>query len=267
MNGTSKELMGVYKESTPISSIYNGDLLVWGGNKVSKLIRGKFIDSSTESDWYYYKEGEVNNSYKVPINVDSNTKEFELELEDGILYSHQFCYTQLEYITINYDTTIGSLTNLFKGCENLIEVDMSECKITHNTSMFGMFSDCSKLKKVDLSGWHIEDVENVQDAFCYCKNLTTIKFGYIDFINLKHTNYMFFRCNSLTDVSGTIKGLMVNIDLSDSPLTNDSAMVFINGLEQVDTAKTITFKASTYNTLTDEQIAIATSKGWTIAKV
>lgn len=38
---------------------------------------------------------------------------------------------------------------------------MSECKITHNTSMFGMFSDCNKLEKVDLSGWHIEDVENV----------------------------------------------------------------------------------------------------------
>lgn len=42
-------------------------------------------------------------------------------------------------------------------------------------------------------------------------------------------------------------------------------MVLINGLANVTTAKTITFKTSTYNTLTEEQKAVATSKGWTIA--
>ena len=34
MNGTSKGLVGVLKDSTSISSIYQGEKLVWGKNQV-----------------------------------------------------------------------------------------------------------------------------------------------------------------------------------------------------------------------------------------
>lgn len=85
-----------------------------------------------------------------------------------------------------------------------------------------------------------------------------------DFSNAIGFSNTFLRCNSLTNVVGTIKGIKANIDLSSSPLTNASAMVFINGLETVTQSRTIKFSATTYSTLTDEQKNIATSKGWTI---
>lgn len=55
-------------------------------------------------------------------------------------------------------------------------------------------------------------------------------------------------------------------NLSYSPLTADSAMVFINGLEEVTETKTLSLKDTTYDSLTEEQIAIATSKGWTVTR-
>lgn len=41
-------------------------------------------------------------------------------------------------------------------------------------------------------------------------------------------------------------------------------MVFINGLTP-QTNGSITFAKAVFNTLTEEQIAIATAKGWTVA--
>ncbi len=77
---------------------------------------------------------------------------------------------------------------------------------------------------------------------------------------------MFKGCTSLTTVKGKNNVFAVDFVLSDSPLTNKSAMVFINGLSDVASTKEITFKRTTYDTLTEEQIAMATSKGWSVIR-
>ena len=78
---------------------------------------------------------------------------------------------------------------------------------------------------------------------------------------------MFGSCSKLTTITGPITGITTSIDLKDSPLTHDSAMVFMNGLKTVTGTKTITFKSTTYKTLTEAEIAAATAKGWTVASV
>ena len=75
---------------------------------------------------------------------------------------------------------------------------------------------------------------------------------------------MFDACYALTTITGPITGISVNIDLGSSPLTHDSAMVLMNGLNTVTGTKTITFKSTTYGTLTEAEIAAATAKGWTV---
>lgn len=268
MNGTSKELVGVLKDSTSISSIYQGEKLVWGKNQIqSMLVTGKFTDDSTESDWYYYYEGNVNDASKRAIEVNPQTKEFSLKIEDGF-YWDLFCYTKIEHI-YNFPEAkdAGIFNGIFKGCQNLISVDMSNVKSTEVTSIFEMFSECNKVQIIDLSGWKLTNLTTVQDAFAECRQLHTLKLGHINFSNVTRIPYMFFHCDKLSNVSGTLEGIKADIDLSYCPLTNESAMVFLNGLAGVSSTKTITFKASTYSTLTDEQKSMATSKGWTIAKV
>ena len=79
-------------------------------------------------------------------------------------------------------------------------------------------------------------------------------------------NRMFDDCSSLTTVTGPITGIKVDLNLSYSPLTADSAMVFINGLSRVTSKRTLKLKSTTYDSLTPEQIAIATSKGWNVTR-
>ena len=71
-------------------------------------------------------------------------------------------------------------------------------------------------------------------------------------------------CSKLTMITGPITGISTSIDLQSSPLTHDSAMALMNGLNTVTGTKTITFKSTTYETLTEAEIAAATAKGWTV---
>lgn len=74
-------------------------------------------------------------------------------------------------------------------------------------------------------------------------------------------------CGKLENV--TFEGVIgQNIDFSDSPLTRKSALSVINHLKDVSgtgTTLTVTFSSTTKVLLTDEDKAIATQKGWTIA--
>ncbi|MCD7721791.1 MAG: DUF285 domain-containing protein, partial [Prevotellaceae bacterium] len=111
-----------------------------------------------------------------------------------------------------------------------------------------------------------------------CSSLTSLKLGdKWDMTKVTDFSYMFRNCASLTDVTGTVTGLgagvtsssstYTTLDLSSCPLTRESALVFLNGLASgCKYDMTITFSSTTYALLTDEDIKIATDKGWTVAK-
>ena len=95
------------------------------------------------------------------------------------------------------------------------------------------------LLTLDLSNFDTSAVTSMGSMFSSCRGLTNLEFGH---------------------------GCKTSISFSYSPLTNTSAMSVINGLDEVSATHTVTFKATTYDTLTEEQIALATSKGWTVAR-
>ena len=91
-----------------------------------------------------------------------------------------------------------------------------------------------------------------------------------DVRSIKDDNYnyngIFYRCLSLENVVGKFEGAKTYLVLSDCPLTVQSAMVFIDGLATVTEKRTLALSRTTYDSLTKEQIAIATSKGWTVTR-
>lgn len=68
MNGTSKGLVGVYKTYTPINAIYNGDVLVWGLNNLPTNLVGKFDDSATDVDYWYYSNSSTGSMVNIAVN-------------------------------------------------------------------------------------------------------------------------------------------------------------------------------------------------------
>lgn len=123
----------------------------------------------------------------------------------------------------------------------IISLDTSKA-----TSMEYMFANSSSLESVDCD---------------------------MDLSSMTNANLAFAACPKLTDINGLYN---INVDISfySSPLVNTCAEQIIMALKNLKNSsgimvyppRTITFSSTTYNTLSSTQLALATSKGWTVAK-
>ena len=187
-------------------------------------------------------------------------------------------------------SNVTDMTSMFQNCSSLTSLDLSDVNANNVTDMSYMFSDCtsltsinltnfgtggalklnrmfagcSSLSSLDLSTFNTLNVENMQYMFFDCTSLETLNIDGWDFRKVKDLTNIFSLCSSLTTVIGEFEEISVSIELNFCPLTRESALAFINGLKR-NIKRIITFKNSTYSSLSEEDIALATSKGWTVA--
>lgn len=107
-------------------------------------------------------------------------------------------------------------------------------------------------------------LENADYMFNYCGRLISV--GKLDFSNVTSAIQMFYHSNKLTTLGG-FTGLKVNFDLSYCTLlTKESILNVINEAADVTASpKSIYLGETNLAKLTDEEKAIATNKGWTLA--
>lgn len=157
-------------------------------------------------------------------------------------------------------SNVWNMSTMFKGCSNLTSIPAFD---TSNVSyMDGMFYGCSSITTIpafDTSG-----VYNMENMFYGCSNLTSIPELDASLVGYHGdaADNMFYGCTSLTDCGG-FKNLLYDIDLRYSPLTHESAMNIINKVATTN-GHAITFSKVTYDTLSEEEIKIATDKHWGI---
>ena len=167
----------------------------------------------------------------------------------------------------NFDTSkVTNMEGMFESLENLTSLDVSNFDTSKVTNMMGMLAYLSNITSLDVSNFDTSKVNQIKYLFCFDSKLENL---YLNF-NLNQTDDMYLstfeHCVSLKNVVGKFEGAKYDLDLSFSPLTPDSAMVFINGLATVTEKRTLHLSRTTYDSLTNEQIAIATSKGWTVTR-
>jgi hypothetical protein len=182
---------------------------------------------------------------------------------------------EIEFPSINLAFISGS----FYGCSSLKEIDLSPITSTATSSAGRRFSvvfaGCSSLKKIILPQHWAGVFSNFYLPFSKCTSLEYIDFGNVDFSALSSItstggNEGFNPCSKLTTIKNGLYNLKGNLRLAKSPLTRESVLEIIDnvydyrGNGNSSTTKTITLKATTYETLTAEDIAIATAKGWSI---
>ena len=219
---------GIFYNGTEAEKVYLGENLVW--EKSGKPVVSTHTIMGKFSDDSTEADWKcIINSNTVTLPVDPVTKEFGYDIKGN---------------------KVNRVSSMFCDCSKLISLDLSNLVYLSDgldfLGMWDMFNDCSALTTLNLSGWNISKTPYMNNTFYHCYTLTTV-LGPITGIGASWTN-------------------ATTLNLCHSPLTNASAMVFINGLAEVTTAKSIEFKASTYDTLTDEQIAVATSKGWNVVR-
>ena len=193
---------------------------------------------------------------------------------------------------------------MFKGCTELLSIDLSNWNTQSLKDIMYFFDGCQKLQTINFSGWDFSPITNMKYAFQNCKALESLPLislknkgtsfgstsaschkmlygcsglksfgGFIDTesVNWSSSDYApFYSCSELETIEqfGVIKSSNFYIN-NCSKLTVESLMVLINALyDYVADGNTATHSFTIGSTnaakLSDEQKAIATSKGWTI---
>ena len=287
---TNKDITKIFFRGNEIVALYKGDTLIFKKSPRVYKIKG----TVTKESGYTQFNLTYNNGQTVNVKVNKDLT-FETDLQEPLtnakalfqgmsyletldlnsldtsqvtnMYSMFNQSIYLKDIKLNINTSkVTDMSFMFLGCERLETLDLSNFNTINVKSAHQMISFCSKLKTVDASNFDTRNLSDFGYMFGNCDELTTL-YANIDFgkayenLNLFHSDYL------LTNIVGRFSNIKQSFLIDNSPnLTVDSLMVIINGLATVTEKRTLSLSATTYDSLTPEQIAIATSKGWTVTR-
>lgn len=183
-------------------------------------------------------------------------------------------------------TKVTSMQSMFAGCLALLNLDITNFNTSIVTNMASMFNNCKSLQTLDLSKLSTERVTDVGSMFSGCSADITLTNK--SNTRLTKANAMFnVYYGTSIDLSGfslrnstnndnfiTVAPNLVNfkapsninkhINILATNLSVDSLMSIINNLMSVSVTQTLELGAVNLAKLTDEQIAIAVNKNWTV---
>ncbi len=150
---------------------------------------------------HYREEGEKENKDINNLN-DTNT---EIFIDDKkIKFSKYFTPERKgDYkITIKFKNKMKDCSYLFRGCGNIISVDLSSFDSSEVIDMVQMFSICYQLKEVNLNNLNISKVKNMSHLFNKCFELEKITFPQsFNTENVENMNFMFHFCQALKEIN------------------------------------------------------------------
>lgn len=110
---------------------------------------------------------------------------------------------------------ITDTMQMFKGCYNMTEIDLSNFDTSNIKYMNQMFCGCSGLKSLDLSNFDTSNVRLMESLFARCSGLTELDLSNFDTSNVTWMASMFVDCSSLTKLD------LSNFDTSNVTLMNN----------------------------------------------
>lgn len=173
----------------------------------------------------------------------------------------------------SWDVSSAMYTNqMFLSCYTLESIIMPLFTEPKVVDMSAMFNGCSKLKTIDLSNFNTCKVKTMNSMFYNCSVLTDIDMSTSDLTSCTSMS-SFGRCFKLVNLKLNDLGhnqSCTELSLTDcSALSKESVLFLFNNAfdrkaEGFVKSFTIKLNATTKALLTDDEIAIATNKGFTV---
>lgn len=224
--------------ATDVSNIFanfRGTKIIWGDNKFSSA---------------------TNVSYMFAFITELGNIPFENFDFAKVTNTSYFAQNNTVITNINFTVASGQMHYSFAGCTNLenIKISNPRCAALTNT-----FSGDTKLKTIDMSGTSFPNLTGTNSFGAYnfvnnCSALENLTFG---------TDY-----GAGFKTTLTANGAYAHLDFSSCPLlTKESVLDVFNKVADLTEKNTqkITLHADVLAQLTEEEIAIATNKNWTVA--
>ena len=185
-------------------------------------------------------------------------------------------------ISFGDTSDVTYMNSMFSSCSRLTSVPSFDTSKV--TDMNYMFSSCSSLRSAPLLD--TSKVTNMNSMFYGCQKLTSVPS--FDTSKVTDMNYMFYSCSSLRSVPSFdtskvtnmnymfascyeletihMKNIGASLDIRDcTKLTREALLEIIGNLKTVTSTKTLKMGSTNLAKLTEEDKAIATNKGWTLA--
>ena len=196
-----------------------------------------------------------------PYSEDITKVKIEEEIKPNSTANY---FTRLTQITEiegldNIDTSnVTSMYEMFRGCSNVITLDVGDWDTSNVTTMYNLFVECSNLSSIDVSEWDTGKVENMQGVFGKCNNLESVDVSKWNTSNVTNMESVFLNCYKLKSVdvskwnTGTVENMttlfsscrkLENIDINN---WNTSSAIYITGMFR-DCSNLIKIDASKWN--------------------
>lgn len=259
----------IWVQTSP-DSTYSRTEYTGGDGKISKADFPNFYCAGSEN---YNGKSTVTKFKYFQFDSTSATTDFE--------DAWKGCSSLTEFPLI--DTSKGiNFENAWEGCSSLTSFPL--INTAKGTTFYQAWYGCSSLKEFPSLDLH--NGTRFANAWMYCSSLT--EFSTLDLSAGTNFNNAWYRCSALTSIGqldmhngtdfygawgycsaltnlGGFGAISADIDLSPcTKLTVESLMNVINQAATV-TGKTMTLGSDNLAKLSDEQKAVATSKGWTLA--
>lgn len=196
-------------------------------------------------------------------------------------YMFNYCTSLTSLDLSNWDTSkVVVMSNMFYNCEKLISVyGISNWDTSKVNKMDYMFYNCYVLANIDLSNWDTSKVNDMSNMFGGCSKLTSLSSLRADSLIISSYGSPFGSSNNTTLVDF---GGFINLKSSWNgsycvdkltALSHQSLINILNGLYDF-TGNGVTptssqgklkLGATHLATLSDDEKAIATNKGWTLS--
>ena len=274
------------KEIFNVEGIFSAD-----GNATSAdLLEGKIAYSQGQKIEGTLALGDIEDaSYLFYQGARLNQKEQILAMCKNIKWAvymfSQVDSTVLDLRNLNTESTVD-MNHMFTSCSSITDLDLSSFNTKNVKHMYYMFYNCRYLENLNLgNNFDTSNVINMEYMFSDCKSLKTIPMLKAD--SCININSVFDHANKLANFGGfenlgkayTYRSsnyymYSLNLNYANS-FTHDSLINIINGLYDLNLSYDVANGGTLYpqnlslgNTnkskLTEEEIAIATNKGWNV---
>ena len=239
--------------SSPDSSSSSGRPLFGTDSKIYILTDSGYEEFS--SDNYKY------NSTRITFTKENQKlKGSELKFKITNLKFSQTSPSNKNFVLINASDVALNTSSDVKDAY-LLESQELVCNGTSKGLYFSQtFVNCTKL--TTIPHLNTSNATQMDSMFRGCNRLISIP--NLDTSKVTDMRQMFSNCKALEEIHMT--GMKANFKISASTkFTREALLEILNNLATVTTTRTLTMGSTNLAKLTDEDKAIATNKGWTLA--
>ncbi len=223
----------------------------------------------TDDDIAYYQAHVTwNEEYDQYHLVSDYDKQIWQDYQDGtfvlptVFSNANKIYTYYPYIEHCPKFDTSNVTNgsfVFSNCYNLVAVPTID--VSSVTTLYQAFQACYSLTSLDVSNWDVSSVTTLYQAFYACYSLTNVV-GVLDLNVTSTITNAFYRMYSLKTIK--FENIGVSFALDNSPLLSYESIIYIIEHAKTVTDQTMTLGEINLAKLTDDEIAVAIGKGWTL---